>query len=65
MNKNDNMIENTEQVYYAVSINGNICSPKYVTPEGAQDQIQLLSESDQAIAEVVSVTADGKQILFG
>jgi len=65
MNKDENMIENTEQVYYAVSVNGNICSPKYVTAEGAQDQIKLLSESDQAIAEVVPVTYNGKQLLFG
>lgn len=65
MNNNENMIENNDQVYYAVSVKGNICSPKYTTSEGAESQIKLLSESDQAIAEVVPVTYDGKQILFG
>jgi len=65
MNNNENMIENTEQVYYAVSVNGNICSPKYTTQSGAESQISLLSESDQTIAEVVPVTYDGKQLLFG
>ena len=61
----ENMIENTEQVFYAVSVNGNICSPKYATPAGAESQISLLSEAHQAIAEVVPVTSEGKQLLFG
>lgn len=65
MNNNENMIENNEQVFYAVSVNGNICSPKYSTPAGAESQIALLSEAHQSIAEVVPVTADGKQLLFG
>jgi len=65
MNNNENMIENTEQVYYAVSVHGNICSPKYTTPQGAEEQIKLLSEAHQSIAEVVPVTSSGKQILFG
>ncbi len=65
MNNDKDMIENTEQTFYAVSVNGNICSPKYTTPGGAESQISLLSEADQSIAEVVPVTYDGKQILFG
>lgn len=65
MNNNETMIEDNDQVYYAVSVKGSISSLKYTTQQGAQDQIQLLSESDQAVAEVVPVTYDGKQILFG
>ena len=65
MNNNENMIEDNDQVYYAVSVKGNICSHKFTTEAGAESQISMLSESDQVIAEVVPVTYDGKQILFG
>ncbi len=65
MNNNENMIEDNDQVYYAVLVNGNISSHKFTTPAGAESQISMLSESDQATAEVVPVTYDGKQLLFG
>ena len=50
---------------YAVKVHGKICSPSYATIGGAEDMIKLLSEAHQSIAEIVAVTADGKEILFG
>ena len=62
---NENILTDSEQALYAVSVNGQIVSPNYMTPQAAQDQIKLLSEAHQSIAEVVPVTADGQQVLLG
>ena len=53
------------EVKYAVKVNGMIVSPPVSSPQQASEKIKLLSEAHQMIAEVVRVTADGKEILFG
>ncbi len=65
MNSNENILTDSEQQLYAVSVNGKIVSPSYVTAQAAQDQIKLLGEAHQSIAEVVPVTSDGLQVLLG
>ena len=59
------IIENGDVVYYAVKVNGTIVSPRYATPSLAEAQIEHLAEPHRLIAEVVRITADGKEILFG
>ena len=59
------MINEVEQQKYVVKVNGAIVSPMYATPALAEDAIKILNDEHQAIAEVVAVTADGKEVLFG
>ena len=61
----EQMIKEEEQLKYVVKVNGAIVSPMYATPHLAEDAIKLLKDEHQAIAEVVSVTADGQEILLG
>jgi len=63
--KMDQMIKETEQLKYVVKVNGAIVSPPYATSHLAEDAIKLLKDEHQAIAEVVSVTASGQEILLG
>ena len=58
-------LNEVEQLKYVVKVNGAIVSPAYATSHLAEDAIKLLKEEHQAIAEVVSVTADGQEILLG
>lgn len=62
---NNPIDEEGNVTYYAVKVNGQIVSPKYSTPQQAEAMFEHLNEEHRAIAEVVPVTADGKQILFG
>jgi len=61
----NNMVNEVSETKYAVKVNGEIVSPPYATPGGAEDMIKLLSEAHQSIAEVVPVTPEGKELLFG
>ena len=58
------MINEVNETKYAVKVNGQIVSPLYTTVGGAEDMIKLLSEAHQSIAEIIPVTADGKELLF-
>ena len=60
-----NIVNEVQETRYAVKVNGQIVSPLYVTPNGAEDMIKLLSEAHQSIAEVVPCTPDGQELLFG
>lgn len=61
----EQMIKETEQLKYAVKVNGEIVSPMYATSHLAEDAIKLLKEEHQSIAEVITVTATGQEILLG
>lgn len=50
---------------FAVKVNGTIVSPPYNSLRLAEDQIKVLSPPHQAIAEIVNVTSDGKEVLLG
>ena len=62
----DNMILDTGDVlYYVVRVNGQDMSPKYSNQMLAEAELQKLAPEMRSIAEVVPVTADGKQLLLG
>lgn len=62
----ENIITNDMNVvYYAVKINGVITSAKYSEKMMAEMAKEQLPEDQKALAEVVQVTADGKQLLLG
>ena len=59
-------LTNSDNVtYYAVMVNGQIVGPKVLTPQAAEAQMMLLDEAHRSIAEVVPITENGQQILFG
>ena len=60
-----NLIHENDTVRYAVKVNGKIVSQSYLLSSQAQDAIKMLNEEHQAVAEIVQVTVDGKEILFG
>lgn len=50
---------------YVVKVNGKEVSPRVASPTLAEHYIANLDVSHQGIAEVVAVTSDGKDVLFG
>jgi hypothetical protein len=64
-NKMNQPINEVEELKYVVKVNGAIVSPMYATPHLAEDAIKMLKDEHQSIAEVVSVTATGQEILLG
>jgi beta-galactosidase/beta-glucuronidase len=62
----DNMITNGGDVtYYVVRVNGQPVSGQKNSRMVAEMEIQHLPPDQQALAEVVAVTAEGKELLFG
>ena len=62
---NNEIIENGDVIYYVVKVNGNEVSPRYASALLAEAQIEKLSQAHRAVAEVVTVTAEGKDLLLG
>ncbi len=62
---NNIITDDMDVVYYVVKVNGVIVSPRYSEKLMAEMTIQNLTEAQKMIAEVVSVTTDGKQVLLG
>lgn len=52
-------------VYYAVKLSGKIVTTKFGTQLMAEQALLQLPQELQPIAEVVTITADGKEILLG
>jgi len=50
---------------YVVKVHGKEVSPRVASASLAEHYIANLDLSHQAIAEVVSVTSDGKEVLLG
>ena len=59
------MIKETEEVKYVIKVNGQVVSIPYTSEFLAQQNIANLSPDQQMLAEVVAVTPDGKELLFG
>jgi hypothetical protein len=57
--------QNATQQLFAVFVHGKQVSKSFGTPQQAERNITELSPAHQTIAEVVQVTADGKQFLLG
>lgn len=52
-------------VYYSIKVNGQIQQEKFSQPILAEQAKSQLDENSKMVAEVVPVTADGRQILMG
>lgn len=52
-------------VYYALAVNGRIVSAKYATSFTAEMARASLPADQQLIAEVITVDAEGRQLLLG
>jgi len=57
--------ENNTELKYVVLVNGVEVSARYTTPQAAEATLEHLSEAHRSIAEIVSVTDDGNQLLLG
>ncbi len=62
MNK---LINEQEQVRYVIKINGQTVSVPFASKMLAEQHIGNLPQDQQLLAEIVPVTDNGKQILFG
>lgn len=62
---NNLVLNGGDVVYYVVCVNGQEMSQRVESKMLAEMEKQKLDESLRSIAEVVPVTADGKQILLG
>ena len=59
------ILTDNQQIYYVVRVNGaNITAP-VTSKMVAESSLNSLPPETQSIAEVVPVTADGKELLFG
>lgn len=63
--ENQILNNNGSVVYYVVMVNGTAMSAKHNSHMLAEMEMDKLSPELKAIAEVIPVTADGKQVLFG
>ena len=52
-------------VYYVVKVNGMEVTPKWPDRMMAENSLLSLPDDQRLLAEVVTVTADGKQMLLG
>lgn len=59
------MLTEVAPTRYVVKVNGITLSPIYFTEATAQQFILNLSQEQQKLAEVVIVSQDGKELLFG
>lgn len=62
---NNQILNDQTAVYYAICVNGVIISQKYDSKMIAETEKTKLPIETQAVAEVVPMTADGKQLLLG
>ncbi len=60
----DHIREEVDTVQYVVKVNG-VAVTQPTTKELAEQQKLNMPEESRQLAEVVPVTGDGKQILFG
>lgn len=65
LQEHNNISQPQTTTFYAIKINGVITSRPFPDRGMAHAQIQNLSESQQHIAEIVAVTSDGREMLFG
>jgi len=58
-------LNDNTQVFYVVHVNGVAVTPRFTTQQAAEAAKQNLPENQRFLAEVISVTGEGLQILFG
>ncbi len=62
---NNLITDNMDVVFYVVTVNGVEKSVRFSERMMAEMAITNLEPKDKIIAEVKSITSDGKQVLFG
>lgn len=62
---NQTVLAGGEVVYYAVKVNGKIVASNFLTHRAAESVVENFSEDRRMLAEIVPMTADGKEILLG
>lgn len=55
---------NPNDIYYVVQVNGRAVTSPVASQHLAESKLIQLDPEQQQIAEIVPVTADGRQILF-
>ena len=61
----DKMLREVQEVKYVIKVDGRVVSAQFASQQIAEANISSLSIEQQPLAEVVAVTTDGKEILFG
>ena len=61
----DNLINEQEQVKYVIVVNGKRVSVPFATRMLAEQHLGNLPPDQQTLAEIVTVTEDGRQVLLG
>lgn len=59
------LLADSEQVFYVIRVNGVNKTTKFNSRVIAEMEIKNLPDEEKAIAEVVTVTADGSDLLLG
>lgn len=62
---NNQILNNGEVVYYAVKVNGIFVTSKFSERMLAEQAKLRLPDNEQTIAEVVTVTSSGQELLLG
>lgn len=62
---NNTVLTDNLVAYYALKVNGKIVTPPQLSPAMLEKFKETLTSSDQLLAEVVMVTANGQEILMG
>lgn len=60
-----NLINEQEQIRYVIKVNGQTVSVPFATKMLAEQHLGNLPQEQQVVAEIVIVTEEGKQVLFG
>ena len=61
----EQMLHEVEETKYVIKVNGRIVSIPFSSRMVAQQNVGNLPQEQQIIAEVVAVTPEGKELLFG
>jgi len=61
----ENPISEVQEVKYVIKVHGKVVSVPFVTHQLAEAQVAHLSVDQQPFAEIVPITSEGKEILFG
>lgn len=59
------ILSEVEQIKYIIKVNGQVVSIPFNTRQLAELNIGNLPQHQQVIAEIVEVTPEGKELLFG
>lgn len=62
---NNTLLADGTVLYYALKVNGRIITPPLLNPALLEEYRRNLPPDQKALAEVVSVTPEGREMLLG